>query len=86
MESLRRELIANVSKNDLRTPLTMISGYRVPRIPGESRRRISRSLSTRRNYLTKLVNDMLTFPKHQSGIAVPGTHALLPDGTPAVRS
>lgn len=68
VESLRRELIANVS-HDLRTPLTMISGYsEVMRdIPGENTPENIQIIIDEAQHLTKLVNDMLDLSKLQSG-------------------
>lgn len=60
VENLRRELIANVS-HDLRTPLTMITGYaEVMRdIPGENTPENVQIIIDEANRLTSLVNDML---------------------------
>lgn len=68
VEALRRELIANVS-HDLRTPLTMISGYaEVMRdIPGENTPENVQVIIDESNRLTGLVNDMLDLSKLQAG-------------------
>jgi signal transduction histidine kinase len=68
VESLRRELIANVS-HDLRTPLTMIIGYsEVMRdIPGENKPENVQVIIDEANRLTRLVNDMLDLSKLQAG-------------------
>ncbi|MBQ1985088.1 MAG: HAMP domain-containing histidine kinase, partial [Clostridia bacterium] len=68
VETLRRELIANVS-HDLRTPLTMISGYaEVMRdLPGENTPENVQVIIDESNRLTGLVNDMLDLSKLQSG-------------------
>lgn len=68
VEHLRRELIANVS-HDLRTPLTMITGYaEVMRdIPGENTPENVQVIIDEANRLTGLVNDMLDLSKLQSG-------------------
>lgn len=68
VESLRRELIANVS-HDLRTPLTMISGYsEVMRdLPGENTPENIQIIIDEAQHLTGLVNDMLDLSKLQSG-------------------
>ena len=60
VEDLRRELIANVS-HDLRTPLTMISGYaEVMRdIPGENTPENVQIVIDEANRLTGIVNDLL---------------------------
>ena len=68
VEALRRELIANVS-HDLRTPLTMISGYaEVMRdLPGENTPENVQVIIDESNRLTGLVNDMLDLSKLQAG-------------------
>ena len=68
VESLRRELIANMS-HDLRTPLTMISGYgEVMRdIPGENTAENVQIIIDETKRLTNLVNDMLDLSKLQAG-------------------
>ena len=68
VEHLRRELIANVS-HDLRTPLTMITGYaEVMRdIPGENTPENVQIIIDEANRLAMLVNDMLDLSKIQSG-------------------
>lgn len=68
VEDLRRELIANVS-HDLRTPLTMISGYaEVMRdLPGENTPENVQVIVDEANRLTGLVNDMLDLSKLQAG-------------------
>lgn len=69
VEKLRRELIANMS-HDLRTPLTMISGYgEVMRdIPGENTPENVQIIIDETKRLTNLVNDMLDLSKIQSGV------------------
>ncbi len=68
LDSLRRELIANVS-HDLRTPLTLISGYsEVMRdLPGEITPENLQTIIDESARLTSLVNDMLEISKLQSG-------------------
>lgn len=68
-ESLRRELIANVS-HDLRTPLTMIIAYaEVMRdLPGENTPENIQVVIDESRRLTNLVNDMLDLSKLQSGV------------------
>ncbi len=67
-EGLRRELIANVS-HDLRTPLTMITGYgEVMRdLPGENTPENVQIIIDEAKRLTELVNDMLDISKLQAG-------------------
>ena len=71
VDSLRRELIANIS-HDLRTPLTMITGYaEVMRdLPGENTPDNVQVIIDEARRLTTLVNDVLDISKLQSG-AVP---------------
>jgi len=68
VESLRRELIANVS-HDLRTPLTMISGYaEVMRdLPGENNPENIQVIVEEARRLTGLVNNLLDMSRLQSG-------------------
>lgn len=67
-DTLRQELIANIS-HDLRTPLTMITGYgEVMRdLPGENTPENVQVIIDEANRLTNLVNDMLDLSKLQSG-------------------
>ncbi len=67
-DALKRELIANIS-HDLRTPLTMITGYaEVMRdLPGENTPENVQVIIDEANRLTSLVNDMLDLSKLQSG-------------------
>jgi signal transduction histidine kinase len=71
VENLRRELIANIS-HDLRTPLTMISGYaEVMRdLPGENSPENVQVIIDESRRLTSLVNDILDLSKLQSGTQV----------------
>ena len=66
-DDLKRELFANVS-HDLRTPLTMITGYaEVMRdIPGENSPENLQVIIDEANRLTRLVNDMLDLSRLQS--------------------
>ena len=68
VEGLRRELIANIS-HDLRTPLTMITGYGeiIRDIPGENTPRNIQVIIDEAKRLTTLVNDILDISKLQSG-------------------
>ena len=67
VESLRQELIANVS-HDLRTPLTMISGYgEVMRdIPGENTPENVQIIIDEANRLSSMVNNLLDISKLQA--------------------
>ncbi len=69
IEEYQRELIANVS-HDLRTPLTMITGYgEVMRdLPGENTPENVQVIIDEANRLTNLVNDMLDISKLQAGV------------------
>lgn len=69
VQSLQRELIANMS-HDLRTPLTMISGYgEVMRdIPGENNAENVQVIIDEAKRLTSLVNDILDLSKLQAGV------------------
>lgn len=68
VETLRKELIANVS-HDLRTPLTMISGYaEVMRdIPGENSPENIQIIIDEAQRLNYLVNDLLDLSKLEDG-------------------
>ncbi|WP_286174753.1 sensor histidine kinase [Harryflintia acetispora] len=68
VEQLRRELIANIS-HDLRTPLTMITGYaEVMRdLPGENTPENVQIIIDEANRLSTLVSDVLDISKFQSG-------------------
>ncbi|HAZ19458.1 MAG TPA: two-component sensor histidine kinase [Clostridiales bacterium] len=70
-ENLRRELISNVS-HDLKTPLTLISGYsEVMRdLPGENSPENLQIIIDETKRLTSLVNDMLDISKLEAGIIV----------------
>lgn len=69
VESLRHELLANVS-HDLRTPLTMIQGYsEVMRdLPGENTPENVQIIIDETKRLTSLVNDLLDLSKLESGV------------------
>lgn len=68
LEDLRRELMANIS-HDLRTPLTLISGYaEVMRdIPGESNSQNAQIIIDEAKRLSLLVNDVLEISKIEQG-------------------
>jgi len=70
VETLRRELIANIS-HDLRTPLTMIEGYgEVMRdLPGENTPENVQIIIDEAKRLSSLVNDVLDLSRIQSGAA-----------------
>lgn len=70
VDSLQRELIANIS-HDLRTPLTMITGYgEVMRdLPGENTPENIQIIIDEANRLNMLVTDLLDISKLQSGAA-----------------
>ena len=69
VEALRRELIANVS-HDLRTPLTMISGFaEVMRdLPGESTPENAQVIMDEAERLSRLVSDLLDLSKLENGM------------------
>ena len=71
-DGLQRELIANVS-HDLRTPLTMISGYaEVMRdIPGENSPENLQIIIDEAGRLSELVTDMLDISKLRAGAKTP---------------
>ncbi|NCB33434.1 MAG: HAMP domain-containing histidine kinase [Erysipelotrichia bacterium] len=66
-DQAKRDLIANVS-HDLRTPLTMISGYgeMMRDLPGEKTDENIQVIIDESNRLTALVNDLLDLSKMQS--------------------
>ena len=68
VENLRRELIANIS-HDLRTPLTMITGYSevIRDLPNENTAENIQIIIDETKRLTTLVNDVLDISKIQSG-------------------
>lgn len=71
-ERLQKELIANIS-HDLRTPLTMITGYgEVMRdLPGENTPENIQIIIDEATRLSTLVNDLLDLSKLQSGAIQP---------------
>lgn len=68
VDSLRRELIANIS-HDLRTPLTMITGYSeaMRDLPNENTKENIQIVIDEAKRLTSLVNDVLDISKLESG-------------------
>lgn len=70
-EQLQRELIANVS-HDLRTPLTMITGYSeaIRDLPGEDSAENIQVVIDEADRLSRLVNDLLDLSRLQSGTRV----------------
>lgn len=69
VDALRKELIANVS-HDLRTPLTMITGYAevIRDLPGEDTAENVQVIIDESKRLTTLVNDMLDLSKLEAGV------------------
>ncbi len=69
VEKLRRELIANIS-HDLRTPLTLISGYAeiMRDLPEENNAENAQIIVDESRRLTHLVNDVLDISKSEAGI------------------
>ncbi len=70
-EHFRQELLANVS-HDLRTPLTLITGYAeiMRDLPGENTPENTQIIIDEGHRLTELVNDMLDLSKLQAGTHV----------------
>lgn len=68
VELLRQELIANIS-HDLRTPLTLISGYAeaMRDLPNENNSENAQIIVDETKRLTTLVNDVMDISKLQSG-------------------
>ncbi len=69
VETLRRELIANIS-HDLRTPLALISGYAeaMRDLPNENNYENAQIIIEEANRLSSLVNDALNISKYQAGV------------------
>lgn len=71
LDKMQKDLIANIS-HDLRTPLTMISGYSevIRDLPGEATPENMQIIIDETSRLTSLVNDMLEVSKYQSGTQI----------------
>ena len=69
VENFRRELLANVS-HDLRTPLTLISGYAevMKDLPDEITPENLQTIVDEVNRMTLLVNDLLDVSKYDAGV------------------
>lgn len=69
VERVRRELMANVS-HDLRTPLTLISGYAemMKDFPNEDNRDNLQVIIDEANHMILLVNDMADVSKYNAGV------------------
>lgn len=68
VDAMQKELIANIS-HDLRTPLTMITGYAelMRDLPGENTAENIQTVIDEAKRLTSLVNDVLDISKFQHG-------------------
>jgi signal transduction histidine kinase len=68
VDQMRNELVANVS-HDLRTPLTLITGYSemMRDLPGENTPENLNLIIDESKHLTDLVNDILDVSKYRSG-------------------
>lgn len=71
LDKMQKDLVANIS-HDLRTPLTMISGYSemIRDIPGEATAENMQIIIDETARLTSLVNDMLEVSRFQNGVVV----------------
>lgn len=69
LDKMQKDLVANIS-HDLRTPLTMISGYSemIRDIPGEATAENMQIIIDETARLTSLVNDMLEISRFQNGV------------------
>lgn len=69
VESTRNELIANVS-HDLRTPLTLISGYAemMMDFPNDNNSENLKTIVDEVNHMTLLVNDLTDVSKYNAGV------------------
>lgn len=68
LDRMQKDLIANIS-HDLRTPLTMISGYTeaMRDLPGETTAENMQIVLDETKRLTELVNDMVDISRYQGG-------------------
>lgn len=71
LDKMQKDLIANIS-HDLRTPLTMISGYSevIRDLPGEATPENMQIIIDEVARLTSLVNDMLEVSRYQNGTQI----------------
>ncbi len=71
LDKMQKDLIANIS-HDLRTPLTMISGYSevIRDLPGEATPENMQIIIDEVERLTSLVNDMLEVSRYQNGAQI----------------
>ena len=71
LDKMQKDLVANIS-HDLRTPLTMISGYSemIRDLPGEATPENMQVIIDETARLTSLVNDMLEVSRLQNGAIV----------------
>lgn len=71
LDKMQKDLIANIS-HDLRTPLTMISGYSevIRDLPGEATPENMQIIIDEVTRLTSLVNDMLEVSRYQNGTQI----------------
>ena len=71
LDKMQKDLVANIS-HDLRTPLTMISGYSemIRDLPGEATPENMQVIIDETARLTSLVNDMLEVSRLQNGAVV----------------
>lgn len=69
LDRMQKDLVANIS-HDLRTPLTMISGYSemIRDLPGEATPENMQIIIDETKRLTTLVNDMLEVSRFQNGV------------------
>ena len=71
LDKMQKDLIANIS-HDLRTPLTMISGYSevIRDLPGEATPENMQVIIDEVSRLTSLVNDILEVSRYQNGTQI----------------